>query len=199
MANVMSEELVMEKHHFRNNLVVRPVLFGILGGVLLLVFYFVIVSWAADFYHAVDEFFTLWYWVIPLVVGFGIQVGLFAYVKGYAKVASASAKSSIAASGGLSTLSMAACCAHHVTDFLPLLGLSAAAFFLTRYQTVFLTVGVASNLIGINVMFRIIQKHGFYWESGSWLNRLMAFNLKGTLYVLLVVGAAAVSAAFYLG
>lgn len=197
MANVMSEELVMEKHQFRNNLVLKPVLFGILGGLILLGFYFGIVSLAADFRHAVDELLTLWYWIVPLVVGFGVQAGLFAYVKGYAKVASASAKGSIAASGGLSTISMAACCAHHVTDFLPLLGLSAAALFLTQYQTVFLTVGVVSNLIGINLMFRIIQKHGFYWESGSWLNRLMALNLKGTLYVLLAAGAAAVGVAFY--
>lgn len=197
MAHVMSEELVMEKRDFRNNLVVKPVLFGILGGLLLLGFYFAIVSLAATFRHAVDELLALWFWIVPLVVGFGFQAGLFAYVKGYAKVASASAKGSIAASGSLSTLSMAACCAHHVTDFLPLLGLSAAALFLTQYQTVFLTVGVVSNLIGINLMFRIIQKHGFYWESGSWLNRLMALNLKGTLYVLLVAGAAAVGAAYY--
>lgn len=198
MVNVMSEDLMMEKFQLKNHLVLRPILFGILGGILLLGFYFGIVSWVANFYHAVDELFTLWYWIFPLVVGFGIQVGLFSYVRGYAKVASASAKSSIAASGGLSTLSMAACCAHHVTDFLPLLGLSAAALFLTQYQTVFLTLGVVSNLIGINVMLRIIQKHGFYWESDSWLNKIMVFNLKRTLYVLLVVGAAAVGAAFYL-
>lgn len=198
MAEVMSEGLMIEDLQLKNHLVLRPILFGILGGTLLLGFYFGIVSWAATFRHALEELWTIWYWIVPLVLGFGIQAGLFAYVRGYAKVASASAKGSIAASGGLSTLSMAACCAHHVTDFLPVLGLSAAALFLTQYQTVFLTVGVVSNLIGINLMFRIIQKHGFYWESGSWLNKVMAFNLKGTLYVLLVVGAAAVGAAFYL-
>jgi hypothetical protein len=56
------------------------------------------------------------------------------------------------ASGGTSATAMVACCIHHVTDVLPILGLSAAASFLTRYQRPFMLIGLAMNLIGIGVM-----------------------------------------------
>jgi hypothetical protein len=51
-----------------------------------------------------------------------------------------------------------ACCIHHVTDVLPILGLSAAAGFLTRYQRPFMLVGLAMNLIGISVMLFVLYR-----------------------------------------
>lgn len=46
-----------------------------------------------------------------------------------------STRASVATSGGVSAGSMAACCAHHLADFLPLLGLSGLAAYLASYQT----------------------------------------------------------------
>ena len=48
-------------------------------------------------------------------------------------------------SGGTSVTAMVACCLHHVTDVLPILGLSAAATFLTRYQRPFMLIGLGMN------------------------------------------------------
>jgi tellurite resistance protein TehA-like permease len=53
---------------------------------------------------------------------------------------------------------MLACCAHHVADVLPILGLTAAATFLSRYRPLFIWVGLGTTLVGILVMLIIIFK-----------------------------------------
>ena len=53
---------------------------------------------------------------------------------------------------------MLACCAHHVADLLPLLGLSAAASFLAAYKIPFMLAGLAMNAIGIVIILRSIRK-----------------------------------------
>jgi hypothetical protein len=60
------------------------------------------------------------------------------------------------ASGSASATAMVACCIHHVTDVLPILGLSAAASFLTRYQRPFMLIGLVMNIIGIIVMLVVL-------------------------------------------
>ena len=66
----------------------------------------------------------------------------------------------MATSGDVSAGSMAACCAHHITDVLPLLGLSGLAAFLASYQVLFILIGVLSNVVGITIMLETIQRHG---------------------------------------
>jgi len=51
---------------------------------------------------------------------------------------------------------MAACCAHHLVDLLPILGLSAAALFLSEYQEQLLIFGILANVIGIAMMLWFI-------------------------------------------
>ena len=63
---------------------------------------------------------------------------------------------------------MAACCAHHLADVLPLLGLSGVAIFLVRYQLFFIVVGVLSNIVGITIMLETIQRHGLSDRLGRW-------------------------------
>jgi hypothetical protein len=53
---------------------------------------------------------------------------------------------------------MVACCAHHVTDVLPILGLTAVATFLAGYQTLFMLVGLGNTLVGIAVMLAILVR-----------------------------------------
>ncbi len=62
------------------------------------------------------------------------------------------------ASGGMSTAAMVACCAHHVADVLPILGLTAAAAFLAEYRTAFMVVGLGMTIFGIIVMLTILFK-----------------------------------------
>jgi hypothetical protein len=53
---------------------------------------------------------------------------------------------------------MLACCAHHVVDLLPIVGLSAAAVFLNDYKTPLFLVGIGMNIIGIVVIARQLQR-----------------------------------------
>ena len=48
--------------------------------------------------------------------------------------------------GTTSAISMGACCAHHVAEFLPFLGLFSAASFLVRYQIQFMILTLALNV-----------------------------------------------------
>lgn len=52
----------------------------------------------------------------------------------------------------MSGVAMIACCAHHALDLLPILGLSAAALFLSEYQQELLIFGVVANFAGIIMM-----------------------------------------------
>jgi hypothetical protein len=64
----------------------------------------------------------------------------------------------VGASGGTSVTAMVACCLHHVTDVLPILGLSAAATFLTRYQRPFMLAGLGMNILGIIIMLVVLYR-----------------------------------------
>ena len=59
-------------------------------------------------------------------------------------------------STAVSGMAMVACCAHHLIDLLPILGLSVAALFLSEYQEQLLIFGVVANIIGIAMMLWII-------------------------------------------
>lgn len=161
---------------------VKPVLFGAIGSFLLLSVYFLIVSLANSFPHAIDEFIRIWYWMSALVILFGIQIALFTYIKEYHKIKVASATASVAASGSVSTASMVACCAHHVADVLPFLGISAAAIFFDKYQVLFLLIGILSGLIGINLMLKIVQQHKLYEAENKILSKILKIDMKKILY-----------------
>jgi hypothetical protein len=94
------------------------------------------------------------------MLGFGVQVGLFTHLKLglHLPDGTRAAGALTGTAGGTSTLAMVACCAHHVTDVLPLVGLSAAAVFLAEYKVWFMAVGLATNLVGIMVMLRLLRR-----------------------------------------
>jgi hypothetical protein len=142
----------------------RPFLAGAAGSLALLSLYFFILAWAQSLDHALENLRDLWPWITALVLGFGTQIGLFDALRTILRWKQSEASASVAATGGISSVSMAACCAHHVADVAPALGLSAAALFLVKYQTLFLLLGVLSNLIGVTFMLRTIQRHGVLEE-----------------------------------
>jgi hypothetical protein len=163
----------------------KPLFWAFSGGLALLALYFLILSVANSFNHAIEQFIDLWPWVSALVIGFGIQAGLYSHIRHEIRQrkSSAAATSSVAAAGGISTTSMVACCAHHVTDVLPILGISAAVVFLNQFQDLFLTIGVMSNLVGMTLMLRIIQKHHLFSTGNGILSRLMKIDMTRSLYV----------------
>lgn len=180
-----------------DRLVTKSVLWGMTAGTILMALYFIILSLSNSLQHAVEELGALWIWIAPLVIGFSVQAGLYSYIRGAMKRRTdMAATASVAAAGGTSTTAMVACCMHHVTDILPIVGASAAALFLTRYQTVFMALGVASNLVGIIMMLRIIQRNGLYDRSNPFLSRVLALDMSRTFYVALLLGAVFVGSVF---
>src|SRR3989337_1220671 len=144
-----------------------PFLVGLGGALLLFGLYFGIVSWAESPRHALEFFWQDRLLVIPILLGFGIQVGLYSVLKlqlylqnpsiGPAQKTSSGAPAATMGAGGTtSTVAMVACCAHHAADVLPVLGLTAAAAFLAEYQQAFMLLGLGTTLIGIIVMLVIL-------------------------------------------
>ena len=144
----------------------KEIIAGLFGGVGLLLFYFLVMgvssgSWSAT----ISQFRQLWYWILILAGGFGVQIGLYTKLKTQIsllrtptrRASEGQAKSVTAASTGTSAVGMIACCAHHLTDLLPIIGLSGAALFLTKYQIPLIILGVVMNVFGILYMIRTIR------------------------------------------
>lgn len=141
--------------------VLLPVAAGLAGSILLTLLYLGLVSWAESFSHALKFFWQDRWIVLPIIIGFGIQVALYVILKKrlFVPVASPCPSGAITgASGATSTAAMVACCAHHVTDVLPILGLTAAATFLAEYRIAFMLVGLGMSLVGIMVMLSILLR-----------------------------------------
>lgn len=130
--------------------VIKSIFWGALAGIALLGLYFLVMGLGSGSWdYTIRELLRLKFWVAPLILGFGIQVGLFSYLR--------SCGAAMATGAGTSSLAMLACCAHHITDVLPVIGLSAATIFLVQYQEWFLGLGILSNLTGIYLMWRKIK------------------------------------------
>ena len=162
------------------------------GGAALIAVYLGVLAVANSLEHALTEFLRLWFWMTPIIVGFAAQIGLFAYARG-ASGAHAGHGRGVAASGGASTVSMVACCAHHLTDVLPLVGLAGAAFFLSAYQSLFLLLGALSNLVGLVYLLGILHRHRLFPAQRSLLALIVARPVDRALLPT-AIGAAALFA-----
>lgn len=110
----------------RRAALVRPILYGGLAAAGLMVFYLGTITLAQGWPHALQQLADDRWFVLAITAGFGIQIGLFAYLRGlHAHMSSGG----VAASTGTSTTAMLACCAHHLAEVLPLVGLSGAQSF----------------------------------------------------------------------
>ena len=140
----------------------KAIFHGFLGSLALLSLYFVIMRLGSGSWdYTLRELLRLRFWVTPLVIGFWVQVGLFSYLKNCTKVKNVE-KGATATGVATSTVAMLACCAHHVTDILPMVGLSAATVFLVKYQQWFLALGILSNAVGIFIMIRQLRRMKTY-------------------------------------
>jgi hypothetical protein len=145
--------------------IIIPVAAGLGGTFLLAALYIGIVSWAESPSHALELFWGDRWIVTPILLGFGVQSALYAILKkrlfipgsfDQTRIPALAPGASMGAGGTTSTLAMIACCAHHVTDVLPILGLTAAATFLARYRIAFMWVGFGTTLIGIAILLIIL-------------------------------------------
>jgi hypothetical protein len=120
----------------------------------MMLFYAVVVLGASrSVDHLADQVGADWYLLLPIVAGFGVQVGLLVELRRrqrlHREVIAAGT-----AGASTSTVGMVACCAHHLADLLPFVGATAAATFLYDYRLPFMLVGVGLNGIAIIVALR---------------------------------------------
>jgi cation transport ATPase len=124
----------------------RPFVTALLGVAGLLAFYLGVITLAQGWTHAVQQLVEDRWFISAIVLGFGAQVGLFVHLRA---LHTHSAVGGVAASTGTSGAAMLACCAHHLADALPIVGLSGAAILLNAYKTPLLWLGIAMNLAGV--------------------------------------------------
>ena len=129
---------------------------GISAIFVLLSVYFTIISLVSGWNFALDQFSKFWYFVLTLAVGFGIQVGLYSYLKGVSGRV-------LAVSGVTSTAAMVSCCAHYLVNLLPILGAVGIITVISQYQVQLFWIGLAFNFAGIvymaNKVYEISKSH----------------------------------------
>ena len=94
---------------------------------------------------------------VVITTGFGVQVALLSELRHRRAL-----QPELAAVGGAgataSGVGMVACCAHHLAELVPLVGLSGVAVFLTDYRAPIMLLGVAVNLTGVFFAARALAK-----------------------------------------
>jgi hypothetical protein len=141
--------------------IIWPVIAGLAGVFFLSGLYFGLVSWAESPQHALELFREDWRLIVPIIVGFGVQAALYTILRlrlFLPAAVPAHGGKLMGASGTTSTVAMVACCAHHVVDVLPILGLTVAATFLAQYRTPFMVMGLTTTLLGIVLMSAILLR-----------------------------------------
>ncbi len=127
---------------------IKSLQFGAAGFALMLSVYFGVVSLISGMSFTLEQFARFWYFIVTLALGFGTQVGLYAYLRNLVGQASASVKV-VAASGTTSTAAMVSCCAHYLVNVLPLVGATGFLSLVAQYQIELFWLGLAFNTAGI--------------------------------------------------
>ena len=127
---------------------IRPLQLGTVACVLLLAIYFGVVGLISGMDFALEQFAKYWYFIVPLSIGFGIQVGLYTYLKRLVGQHSASGKV-VAVSGTTSTAAMVSCCAHYLVNILPVLGVTGFLAVVADYQVELFWLGLLFNAAGV--------------------------------------------------
>jgi hypothetical protein len=138
-----------------------PIVAFAIGSSLIAAIYFGILTWAQGWDAAANIFLSNRWYVIPIWITFGLQATLYSILQFRLFIPTISSRHSgawMGTSGGTSVTAMVACCLHHVTDVLPILGVSAAATFLTRYQRPLMLLGIGMNILGVLVMLAVLYR-----------------------------------------
>ena len=169
----LEEELVMKESSRFANMFVRSewrrwVLspgVGFLGSLALVGLYVGILSIAQSPSHAFEQLSQDRLWVGLVALGFGIQIGLYAYLRLIIHAMQLAGATAMTGAGtGTSTLGMIACCAHHLADIAPLIGLtgvsglSGAVAFLAEWKIPFILFGLAVNAVAIGMSILMIRR-----------------------------------------
>lgn len=145
---------MLKESKFR--MIVKPILKGLTASLVLLLVYFLVLTFISGWSFALNQFVRYWYFIISLSIGFGIQVGFYAYLRGVIKNQS---KKVLIASGATSTAAMISCCSHYLVNLLPIIGITGFVTIVSQYQVQFFYVGLLFNILGILYMLNKIIKY----------------------------------------
>lgn len=143
------------------NLLKNPFIFGISAGVLVILFNVSVASLVEGSLGKGYEVFLsngIFVYLIPIAVG--IQMGLFRYQRNLISGLGVSGSEKMGIAGSAtSSLTMAACCLHHVSDILPAIGfILAASSFLIQYKDAIMAIGLLANVAGSAYIAKAILK-----------------------------------------
>jgi hypothetical protein len=135
----------------------RSARWGALAAAGMAAFYAAVVAGASgSLGHLLEQVRTDWYLLVPIIAGFGVQVGLVAELRRRQRLLRGAAVAGAAGAGG-STVGMIACCAHHLAEVAPFLAVTGAATFLLAYRVAFMVVGLLATIAGITVAARRLR------------------------------------------
>jgi Cu+-exporting ATPase len=103
------------------------------------------------------QFSNYWFFVVSLALGFGIQIGLFVYLRNLVKDGRVSGKV-LGVTGTTSTAAMISCCTHYLANLLPILGVAGPVTFIAQYQVQLFWLALLFNFGGITYMASKISK-----------------------------------------
>ncbi len=137
----------------------RPTASGVAATSALLGIYFGALTLTSGWDYTISQFAAFWYFVLPLAIGFGLQVGLYVYLRQL--TSSDQCGSVVATSGTTSTVAMISCCAHYLANILPVLGAAGIVTVIAEYQVELFWLGLAFNAGGLAfIIYRTIAaKH----------------------------------------
>ena len=129
--------------------IIQAIIKGTGAAIAMLAVFFLVVTLISGWAFTLSQFSAYWYFIVSLAVGFGIQIGLYSYLKQAVSGDSSTPKAVVALSGTTSTAAMISCCAHYLANILPVLGIAGLASVVGQYQVEFFWVGIVFNVGGI--------------------------------------------------
>lgn len=135
----------------------KPAVYGLLAAAGLAALNFTVVGLISGSAFAAEQFARYWQFIAGLAAGFGIQIGLYSYLR--KRIAGMHGEGKVlGVTGTASTAAMISCCAHYLANLLPILGTFGIVTFVAQYQIKLFWIGLFFNLAGIAyIASRIIK------------------------------------------
>lgn len=127
----------------------KPFASTALAFLALLAIYFGSLTLVSGWTYTLSQFDQFWPYILPLALGFGVQVGLYVYLRQLSHHHHHHAHQMVAATGTTSTVAMLACCTHYLTNILPVLGAVGLMTLVAQYQIQLFWISLAFNTAGL--------------------------------------------------
>lgn len=134
----------------------RGIRWGLVASAGLLLFYATVIVVAQGVAHLRYQVGLDWPWVTAIVAGFGIQVSLLITLRERRRARAAAAAAGTGA--GASVVGMLACCAHHLAEIAPIVGVNLVTTFLASYRVAIMAAGILINTVAIVITVRRLNE-----------------------------------------